>query len=70
MCDIFELHESYCVSELVRQLGALYDKEKQEDTPNDEVKRERRHVSARLIQVVARVESKRSCSHMRSTRKS
>ena len=59
MCDVFELHESYYVSELVRQLGALYDKEREKSMDDGRIKQERRHVSLRLMEMAIRLESKR-----------
>lgn len=59
MCNAFQPHESYEVCELVRQLGALYDKEREQGRDGVAIKRERRHVSARLIMISTRYESKR-----------
>lgn len=63
MCDVFESHESYYVSELIRQLGALYDKEKEKGAGNGGIQRERQRVSVRLIQIAARVEFKQLSPH-------
>ena len=60
MCDVFELHESYYVSELVRQLGALYDKEKEKGMDDGRIKQERRHASLRLMAMATRLEAKHS----------
>jgi hypothetical protein len=56
MCSAFEPHESDRVCELVRQLGALYDKERERGIA---VKRERQRISAQLIMISAGYESKR-----------
>lgn len=64
MCDVLEPYESYAVCELIRHLGALYDKERKQGTDNGEIKRERQHVSARLISLAAQYESNvfRACA--------
>lgn len=59
MCNAFQPHESYKVCELIRQLGALYDKERESNTGGLAIKEERRRVSAQLIMISAKYESKR-----------
>lgn len=69
MCNAFQPHESFTICELVRQLGALYDKEKENGAADDNITWERRRISARLINMGARIESKRLCL-LPSTRES
>lgn len=56
MCDALEPHESYEVCELIRQLGALYDKAKEQGDDDGRIRRERQQVSARLMSVTARLQ--------------
>ncbi|MEK9195126.1 MAG: hypothetical protein AAB975_02025 [Patescibacteria group bacterium] len=59
MCSAFEPYESYKVCELVRQLGALYDKEKKKDRGDIAIKQECRRISAQLMMISAGYESTR-----------
>lgn len=59
MCNAFQPYESYKISELIHQLGALYDKERDGGTDSMAIKEERQRVSARLFMISAKYELKR-----------
>ena len=58
MCSAFDLYESSEVCGLIRQLGALYDKQREQGKDKAAIQQERRRVSAQLIRISAKYESR------------
>ena len=56
MCDAWESNEANERCDLIRQLGALYDKGAKTDADHEAISHERRHVSARLFRISIRRE--------------
>ena len=51
MCDAWESNEANERCNLIRQLGALYDKGAKTGADHEAISHERRHVSARLLRI-------------------